>query len=168
MVLKNRFISLRLIINHLWAKILWCPHAWFCLQRVLTKAQTWLRGSIPLLPPLIRQEGCQLWVLCCRLNSQTSPLNWTLELSRCAESWPCPTPVSEFQGGNAGGGEGATGEHVLRVVWKVTVKCAADSSSAVSVGSLERNVGCCDRRGGNGSLQNGLGGHRQSGEGVKR
>lgn len=37
-------------------------------------------------------------------------------------------------------------------IWKVIVKCVVDSSSVVSVRGLERNVGCCKRRGGNGSL----------------
>lgn len=72
--------------------------------------------------------------------------------------------------GRRGGDRGTclAGTQQAAGVWKVTVKCVADSSAVVSVGGLERNVGCCDRRGGNGSLQNGLGGHRQSGEGVKR
>lgn len=73
-----------------------CLCVWFCLHTILIKAKIWLRGSIPLLSPLIRQEGCQLWVLCSRLNSQTSSLNWTLELLMCMECLPCPALVLKF------------------------------------------------------------------------
>lgn len=51
-----------------------------CLHELLLKAKTRLAGFIPLLFPLTRPEGCQLWVLCYRINSQTSFLNWTLDL----------------------------------------------------------------------------------------
>lgn len=82
------------------SNVLYCLCVWLCLHTTLIKATIWLRGSIPLLSPLIRQEGCQLWALCCGLNSQTSPLNWTPELSMCTGRLPPPALV--FAGGVGG------------------------------------------------------------------
>lgn len=124
-----------------------CLCVWFCLHTILIKAKIWLRGSIPVLSPLIRQEGCQLWVLCCSLNSQTSPLNWTLELSMCMECLLCPALVFKFH--RKGEGEtGLVGIQQAACIWKVTAKCVIDSTSVVSVRGLERNMGWCKKRGG--------------------
>lgn len=135
-----------------------CFSMWFSLQTTLIKAKIWLQGSIPVLSPLIRQEGCQLWALCCRLNSQTSPLNWMVELSMCTECLSCPVFVFTEGGGETGNMSYRRTVQQAAHIWKV-------DPSVVVVRGLERNVGCWERRGGNGSLKIGLGGHRQSGGG---
>lgn len=123
---------------------------WFCLHMIPIKAKIWLRGSIPVLSPLIRQEGCQLLALCCRPNSQTSPLNWMLELSMRTECLLCPVQVSHRRRKGGRQETSTVGTHQAACIWVVEVKCVVDSSSVVSVGGLE-SVGCC-KRGGNGSL----------------
>lgn len=52
------------------------------IRTELLKAKCWLGGFIPVLFPLIRQEGCQLWLFCSSPNSQTFFLNWALDLRR--------------------------------------------------------------------------------------
>lgn len=89
----------------------------FCLHTILIKARIWLRGSIPVLSPLIRQEGCQLWALCCRLNSQTAPLNWTLELSMCTECLPCPALEFTFHRGGMGGARNKSCRHTTSCLY---------------------------------------------------
>ena len=138
-----------------------CLSVWFSLHTTLIKAKFWLRGSIPVLSPLIRQEGCQLWALCCRLNSQTAPLNWTLELSMCPECPRCPALVFTEEGGDTGS------RSYSRTVQQAPCIRKVDPWSVVSVRGLKRNAGCREGRGGNGCLKIGWGGHRQSGGGVE-
>lgn len=123
-----------------------CLCVWFCLHTILIKAKIWHWGSIPVVSPLIRQEGCQLWALCCRLNSQTSPLNWTLELSMCTECLSRPAFVFTERVGCRHNKLLALGR------LQFTVKFVVDPSSAVSLRGLERIVTYCKWRGGNGSL----------------
>lgn len=128
--------------------VLYCLCVWFCLHTILIKATIWLRGFIPLLSPLIRQEGCQLWALCCRLNSQTSPLNWTLELSMCMECLPRPA-LMFTEGGNRPYRRTVQQAGLIgRLQWNASL---IHHQSSVS-GGLERNVGCCKWRRGNGSF----------------
>lgn len=90
------------------------------------------------------------------LQTQLPKLPFKLD-ARAVEVYGKPTlhSCSSFKEEGRGGGDGKrglAGTQQAACVWKVTVKCAFDSSSVVSVGGLERNVGCCNRRGGNGSL----------------
>lgn len=136
------------------SNVLYCLCVWFCLHTILIKATIWLRGSIPLLSPLIRQEGCQLWALCCRLNSQTSPLNWTLELSVCTECHSQSCARVHWGEGRGKGGRQETGflgklYNKLLVFGRLWRNVSLIHHQSSVSGGLERNVGCCKRRGGN-------------------
>lgn len=79
------------------------------------------------------------------------------------------TRVTDERGGGRGGG--GRRKQSLQAICSALVfgrlQQNVDSSSVVSVGSLEKDAGSCRSRGGNGHLYQGLGGHGQSGEGGK-
>lgn len=52
---------------------------------------------------LIRQEGCQLWVLCFGLNSQNGPLNWTLSCRGVRQADPAQHSLMNWGVGEDGG-----------------------------------------------------------------
>lgn len=104
---------------------------------ILIKAEIWLQGSIPLPSPLIRLEGCQLRILCCTLNSQASPLNWTPELSMWTACLPGVVLVF---------GEPGSGEQLGRLKWNVSLIHHPPSESGALRGMWDAE------RGGNGSL----------------
>lgn len=87
------------------------------------------------------------------LQTQLPKLPFKLD-TRAVEVYGKPTlhSCSSFKEERGRRETGLAGTQQAACVWKVTVKCTVDSSSVVSVGGLERNVGCCNRRGGNGSL----------------
>lgn len=62
--------------------------------------------------PLIRQEGCQLWLLCYSLKSQTSFWSWTRDLRRSMERQPSP---------------GVKGSQQAARVWLVPIEPVVDS-----------------------------------------
>lgn len=106
---------------------------------ILIKAEIWLQGSIPLPSPVIRPEGCQLRTLCCSLNSQASPLNWTPELSMWTACLPGAGLVFVF-------GESGSGERLGRLKWNVSLIHHPPSESGALRGMWDAE------REGNGSL----------------
>lgn len=93
-------------------------------------AETWLKESIPALCTLIRQEGCQLWVLRIGLNSLNGPLNWTPSCRGGREVDPGRRRLTIWRAGLF------PPHNKWLAFGRFTVNATVDSSSVFSTGSL--------------------------------